>query len=86
MPFDKALISAMRNLKDIERSNCQSYRETYHIRKTLNLSQLHKIFKRDVENGLRAAFSLKDFEGQAKVSSTEQVLDLFFPKRVNYFS
>ena len=35
---------------------------------------------------MRAAFSQKDFEGQAKVSSTKQVLDLFFPKRVDYFS
>ena len=44
------------------------------------------IFQRDGEDGLRAEFSQKDFEGQAKVSSTNQVLDLFFPKRVDYFS
>ena len=44
------------------------------------------IFQRDGEDGRRAEFSQKDFEGQAKVSSTKQVLDLFFPKRVDYFS
>mgnify|MGYP003692193283 CR=1 FL=1 len=55
-------------------------------KKTLNLSQLHKIFQRDGEDGLRAAFSQKDFEGKAKVSSTKQILDLLFPKRVDYFS
>ena len=50
------------------------------------MSQLHMIFQRDGEDALRAEFSQKDFEGQAKVSSTKQVLDLFFPKRVDYFS
>ena len=64
--YNKALISAMRNLKDIQRFNCQSYREIHH--KTLNLLQLHKIYQRDGEDW--AAFSQGYFEGQAKVSST----------------
>ena len=44
------------------------------------------IFQRDGEDGLRAEFSQKDFEGQAKVSSTKHVLNLFFPKGVDSFS
>ena len=54
--------------------------------KTRNLSQLLKIFQRNGEDGLKSAFSQKNFEGQTKVSSTKQVLGLFFPKHVDYFS
>ena len=45
--------------------------------KTRNLSQLHKIFQRDGEDGLKSTFSQKNFEGQARVSSKKQILDLF---------
>ena len=68
----------MRNLKDIERSNTAKGTVNITHQKTLNLSQLHMIFQRDGEDGLRAEFSQKGFEGQAKVSSTKQFLDLLF--------
>ena len=50
--------------------------------KTRNLSQLHKIFQRNGEDGLKSAFSQKNFEGQARVSSKKQILDFSFPKNI----
>lgn len=51
----------------------------------LNLAHLCKIFQRDGEDGMRATFAQKNSEGQARVSTTNRVLDSVIQKLVEYF-
>ncbi|KAK3083329.1 hypothetical protein FSP39_019577 [Pinctada imbricata] len=51
----------------------------------LHFRHLHKIFKRDGEDGLRAIFMQKNQEGQPRISSTKRVLDSVIPKLVDFF-
>ncbi|KAK3108256.1 hypothetical protein FSP39_004267 [Pinctada imbricata] len=51
----------------------------------LHFWHLHKIFKRDGEDGLRAIFMQKNQEGQPRISSTKRVLDSVIPKLVDFF-
>ena len=51
----------------------------------LTYSHLYKIFKRDWEDGLRAAFSQNNCDGQPQVSSTKRVLNSAVPELVEYF-
>lgn len=51
----------------------------------LNLAHLCKIFQRDGEDRMRATFVQKNSEGQARVSTTNRVLDSVIQKLVEYF-
>ncbi|XP_053381811.1 uncharacterized protein LOC128549276 [Mercenaria mercenaria] len=51
----------------------------------LNLSRLQRIYSRDGEDGLQNTFTVKNSEGQPRVTSSKRVLETVIPKLADFF-
>ncbi|KAL4235710.1 rRNA-processing endoribonuclease [Mactra antiquata] len=52
----------------------------------LNLDQLKKIYVRDGEDGLLNTFTMKNSQGQPRVTNTKRILESVIPKLAEYFN
>lgn len=50
----------------------------------LNLEHLRKIFIRDGEDGLHSTFTMKNSEGQPRVTNTKRTLETVIPKLADF--
>lgn len=51
----------------------------------LNLEHLRKIYMRDGEDGLQSTFTMKNSEGQPRVTNTKRTLETVLPKLADFF-